>query len=42
MKTKNKQNPGNKQTWLLASFAYLPGLEIMYIQKEIKPGEFDI
>ena len=22
MKTKNKQNPGNKQNWLLASFAY--------------------
>ena len=22
VKTKNKQNPGNKQNWLLVSFAY--------------------
>lgn len=25
IKTKNKQNPGNKQNWLLASFAYCLG-----------------
>lgn len=33
MKTKNKQNPGNKQKLAFGQFCLLPGLEIMHIQK---------
>ena len=32
-KTKNKQNPGNKQKLAFGQFCLLPGLEIMHIQK---------
>ena len=33
VKTKNKQNPGNKQKLAFGQFRLLPGLEIMHIQK---------
>ena len=42
MKTKNKQNPGNKQKLAFGQFCLLPGFRNHAHTKNIKPGEFDI